>query len=75
MRRKTNSTYKKPRSQTAGIISGREVVLSVEEYRRLTGDIITPDEKILERIEYLTFFTRKVARDELEKYVKNYHKN
>lgn len=50
-----------------GEYNDSDPVLSVAEYRALMNDYFTPDERIKERIDYLTRYTRKIIKMELEK--------
>jgi len=43
-------------------------VVSITEYRRLTGDKTSTDERIVERLQYLEAFCRNVIKNELKKY-------
>jgi hypothetical protein len=52
-----------------------ETVISVDEYRSLVNDFDSSEDKIIQRINYLTAFCRNIARAELDRYVnkiKNY---
>ncbi len=48
---------------------GDKQILSVGEYRKILNDYSSTDDRIKERIEYLTTFSRKIIRREVEKYV------
>lgn len=42
-------------------------LISIAEYRRLLGDYISTNERIVERLEYLEAFCRNIIKPELEK--------
>jgi len=44
-------------------------IIPIAEYRKILNDIETPDEKIVERLQYLESLCRNIIRIELEKYV------
>ncbi len=44
-------------------------IIPIAEYRKILDDIETPDEKIVERLQYLESLCRNIIRIELEKYV------
>lgn len=44
------------------------MVVSVAEYRRLLGDHISTDERIVERLQFLEAFCRNIIKPELETY-------
>lgn len=50
-------------------------MISVSEYRKITGDNETSIEKIEKRIKYIETFCRKIINSELENYAKKKHKN
>lgn len=74
LKRKRRSGSTVGLSPVEGQYNEPKPILSVAEYRKLLNDDKTSDDRILERIEYLVGFTRKVARGELEKYVQNKNK-
>lgn len=45
-------------------------VVSIKEYRRLLGDQTSADERIVERLQYLTEFFRNIINLEIKKYAK-----
>ena len=44
--------------------------MSVEEYRKILNDQVSPKEKIVQRLQYLEGFMRNVIKSELQNYVK-----
>lgn len=44
-----------------------ETVISIDEYRKILGDSISSDEKIVQRLQYLEGFCRNIIRKELKK--------
>jgi len=46
-----------------------ESIIPVERYRRLLGDRISSDEKIMQRLQYLEALCRRIIRAELKKHV------
>jgi len=54
--------------RSAGDKKEYKEIISVEEYRKLVQDSITPTEKVMERLRYLEAFCRNIIRLELEKY-------
>jgi DNA mismatch repair ATPase MutS len=46
-----------------------DVVVSIEEYRRLLNDHESSDERIWERLRYVESLCRNVIRSELENYM------
>lgn len=50
-------------------------VISVDEYRSLVDDFDSSEDKIIQRINYLTAFCRNVARAELDRYVNEIKKH
>ena len=50
------------------------MVFSVAEYRKLLSDRTSTDERILERLEYLTAFFRNIISLEIKKYVNKKHR-
>lgn len=53
--------------RSADVKKEEKNLISVEEYRRLVQDSVTPPEKVMERLRYLEAFCRNVIRLELEK--------
>lgn len=45
-----------------------DLIVSVDEYRKLLNDKITPDERVKERIWYLAALTRKIIKSEIERH-------
>ena len=54
----------------ADILSTRESVLTVVEYRKLLNDHESTAEQIIQRLEYIESFCRSVIRAELKNYAK-----
>jgi len=50
-------------------------MISVSEYRKITGDNETSIEKIEKRIKYIETFCRKIIKLELENYVQKNKKS
>lgn len=46
----------------------KEPIVSVAEYRKLTGDLTSTDADILQRIQYLASLSRNIIRQELKDY-------
>lgn len=45
-------------------------MITTEEYRQLVDDYYTDEILLQKRIEYLTAFCKNIAKEELEKYVR-----
>ena len=58
-----------------GKSEGSDTVVSVEEYRQLLNDFITPTERIQERLQYLESFCRNIIKPELKKIYEQSKKN
>jgi len=48
--------------------SKQRAIISIASYRKLAKDYISPDEKVIERLEFLEKFCRIVIRKGLESY-------
>jgi hypothetical protein len=44
--------------------------MEIDEYRKIMNDQISPDDKILKRIQYLESLCRTIIKSELESYSK-----
>lgn len=49
-------------------IGGNNEGVSIEKYRKILNDYETPDERVQERLNYLSGFLRNIIRIELDKY-------
>ncbi len=52
-----------------------EPLVSVAEYRQITGDQVSTNRKITERLQYLEAFCRNIINPELHPYVKRQKRN
>lgn len=52
-------------------IASNRAVISIERYRKLTGDNTSSDDVVLRRILFMQRLFRKVIKEELEHYAKN----
>lgn len=43
-------------------------LLTVERYRQLTGDTISPEEQVIRRLQFLDSLCRNIIKDEIQKY-------
>lgn len=46
-------------------------IISIGKYRKLTGDYVSTDARILERLQYLEQFFRVIVHSELDKHATN----
>ena len=57
------------RITTSRVKESNGLVVSIAEYRKVTGDHKSTDERIVERLRYLEAFCRNIIKPELKTYV------
>lgn len=65
------SNKKSLRCLTSGFLLSKELVISEETYRKITGDLLSTKEQIIERVNFLEGFLRNRIKNGLKDYVKN----
>ena len=64
--------YSKPITSQLRLFEGNktDTIIPIKQYRKITKDYLSSSDTIIERINYLEIYSRKIIQLEIKKYVK-----
>ncbi len=56
------------RCPSLGFKEKSRTLLTIERYRKLTGDVLSSEDKVIQRLQFLDSLCRNFIKDEIQKY-------